>query len=200
MQTEAETAPERTLDRRTLIKRAAAAGAVAWTAPVLINSLDSPAAAATGGCACAGCFYVEFIKGICSDTNNQYHSDPSGSHPCQPNYSTVSGCTNCVPFTTEPATDICINTQLLPATQCKEDLRFIKWTIVENCTTDTTPPRTNCRFVSGVGQAEDGQVSCITGSITDNGHTIEFDRGEEITETNRWTEFRVILCCDAVPA
>jgi hypothetical protein len=35
------------LDRRTLIKRAAAAGAVAWTAPVIIDSLASPAAAAT---------------------------------------------------------------------------------------------------------------------------------------------------------
>jgi hypothetical protein len=35
------------LDRRTLIKRAAAAGAVAWTAPVILDSLSSPAAAAS---------------------------------------------------------------------------------------------------------------------------------------------------------
>ena len=43
------TADGRGLDRRTLIKRAAAAGAVAWTAPMIIDSLSSPAAAATCG-------------------------------------------------------------------------------------------------------------------------------------------------------
>ena len=35
------------LDRRTLIKGAAVAGAAAWTAPVIIDSLTSPAAAAS---------------------------------------------------------------------------------------------------------------------------------------------------------
>ena len=38
------------MDRRTLIKSAAAAGAVAWTAPIVIESLASPAAAAQSGC------------------------------------------------------------------------------------------------------------------------------------------------------
>ncbi len=44
-----EATPEgkRTLDRRTLIKGAAVAGAVAWTAPVIIDSMASPAAATT---------------------------------------------------------------------------------------------------------------------------------------------------------
>jgi hypothetical protein len=37
------------IDRRTLIKRAAAAGAAAWTAPIIVESLNSPAAAATCG-------------------------------------------------------------------------------------------------------------------------------------------------------
>jgi hypothetical protein len=36
------------IDRRTLIKSAAVAGAAAWTAPVIIDSLASPAAAASG--------------------------------------------------------------------------------------------------------------------------------------------------------
>jgi hypothetical protein len=39
------------VDRRTLIKRAAAAGAVAWTAPVIIDSISSEALAATASCA-----------------------------------------------------------------------------------------------------------------------------------------------------
>jgi hypothetical protein len=37
------------IDRRTLIKRAAATGAVAWTAPLILDSLASPAAAVTAG-------------------------------------------------------------------------------------------------------------------------------------------------------
>src|SRR5262245_6663748 len=36
------------IDRRTLIKRTAAAGAVAWAAPTIIGSLASPAGAVTG--------------------------------------------------------------------------------------------------------------------------------------------------------
>lgn len=43
----------RGISRRTLIRRAAATGAVAWTAPVIIESLTSPAAAVTGGFPCS---------------------------------------------------------------------------------------------------------------------------------------------------
>jgi hypothetical protein len=46
---------QRGIDRRTLIKRAAATGAVAWTAPVIIQSLTSPAGALT----CGGCFLLQ---------------------------------------------------------------------------------------------------------------------------------------------
>jgi hypothetical protein len=35
------------IDRRTIIKRAAAGGALAWTAPVILDSLESPAGAIT---------------------------------------------------------------------------------------------------------------------------------------------------------
>src|SRR3954453_7065604 len=40
------------MDRRTMIKAAAIAGAGAWTAPVIIDSLMSPAAAFTAGPGC----------------------------------------------------------------------------------------------------------------------------------------------------
>src|SRR5918995_535007 len=46
------------IDRRTLIKRAGAAGAVAWTAPVILGSLTSPAAALT----CGGCFRFQIVS------------------------------------------------------------------------------------------------------------------------------------------
>jgi hypothetical protein len=48
---DANTTERRGLDRRTLIKRAGIAGAAAWTAPVILDSLASPAGATTS---CAG--------------------------------------------------------------------------------------------------------------------------------------------------
>ena len=42
--------PEPGIDRRTLIRRAALAGVTAWSAPAILGSIASPAAAATGAC------------------------------------------------------------------------------------------------------------------------------------------------------
>jgi hypothetical protein len=47
----------RTVDRRTLIKGAAAAGVIVWTAPMIIDSMASPAAAGTPA---AGCFKYQY--------------------------------------------------------------------------------------------------------------------------------------------
>jgi len=46
------------IDRRALIRRAAAGGALAWTAPVIIDSLASPASGAT----LTGCFRAQFER------------------------------------------------------------------------------------------------------------------------------------------
>jgi hypothetical protein len=52
---------ERTgIGRRTLIKRAAATGAVAWAAPTIIGSIASPAGAVTGGLP-ASCSYASIV-------------------------------------------------------------------------------------------------------------------------------------------
>ena len=48
------------IDRRTLIKRTAVAGAVAWAAPTIIGSLASPAGAVTGGFP-ATCSYMILV-------------------------------------------------------------------------------------------------------------------------------------------
>ncbi len=55
------------IDRRTVIKRAAAAGALAWTAPILIDSIASPAAAATAPP--VACVTLLFNGGNCNNTN-----------------------------------------------------------------------------------------------------------------------------------
>lgn len=62
-----ESVTARGLDRRSLIKRAAAAGAAAWTAPVILDSLASPAAAGT----CGTIYRVEIrMNANCSSTLN----------------------------------------------------------------------------------------------------------------------------------
>jgi hypothetical protein len=67
-------------DRRTLIKRAAVAGAVAWTAPVIIDSLSSPAAATT---APRGCNSTEYNIN-CQPDNNAANAAcaPTGFATC----------------------------------------------------------------------------------------------------------------------
>ena len=74
------------LDRRAIIKRAAAAGAVAWTAPLLVDSFASPAAAAT---VAPGCYSVYFptantcgqaapVSGVCNPPNFPGTAFPTG--------------------------------------------------------------------------------------------------------------------------
>jgi len=50
------------IDRRTLLKGAAVAGVAAWTAPMIIDSVTSPAAAASGATIPCSWFYVAFKK------------------------------------------------------------------------------------------------------------------------------------------
>jgi hypothetical protein len=58
MVTDADPETPRTPSRRAVIRRAAAAGALAWTAPAIIDSLASPAAAAS----LSGCFRALFLR------------------------------------------------------------------------------------------------------------------------------------------
>ena len=86
------------LTRRQLIRMSAAAGVAAWTAPVILDSLASPAAAASGGFP-TGCSYglivFTYLKGTyimkiqqgsasCSFDNSTSSDDDMGSpaFPC----------------------------------------------------------------------------------------------------------------------
>ena len=53
----------RGMDRRTMIKAAGIAGAGAWVAPVIIDSLSSPAAAVA---VAAGTYRYEYVTNVCS--------------------------------------------------------------------------------------------------------------------------------------
>lgn len=88
----------REFDRRTLIRGAAVAGAAAWTAPMIIDSLVSPAAAASGGAfpttcsyalvvfkyGAAGPYVMKIDKGSasCSFTNSTSNDTSFSSYAC----------------------------------------------------------------------------------------------------------------------
>ena len=56
------TRPRRGLTRREMIRASAVAGATAWTAPVIVDSLASPAAAASSSPVSCSWFYVVYMK------------------------------------------------------------------------------------------------------------------------------------------
>jgi hypothetical protein len=66
------------ITRRTMIRRAAAAGAIAWSAPVIVDSLASPAAAGTLN----GCYRAEFAL----SGNSYVRTTPSEGSGCVPNF------------------------------------------------------------------------------------------------------------------
>jgi hypothetical protein len=67
----------RRLDRRTMIRRALAVGAAAWTAPVIIDSIASPASAATVPPTLQGCNFISFNSN-CSSNNQNSCATPNG--------------------------------------------------------------------------------------------------------------------------
>lgn len=74
------------IDRRALIKRAAAAGGAAWVAPVLVASLPAPAAAQS---AAAGCYKYMFdwrwAPTVLTCPNGQLGSPQNDANPCAQN-------------------------------------------------------------------------------------------------------------------
>ena len=62
----------RGLSRRQMIKASAVAGAVAWTAPVIVDSLSSPAAAGS----CAGNRYYMKLRGAVSTSGDCFFASP----------------------------------------------------------------------------------------------------------------------------
>ena len=71
----------RRLDRRTMIKGAAIAGAAAWTAPIIIDSLVSPAAAASVPGRCYGFTVSSTGASSCGAESGSTAAAPTGCSP-----------------------------------------------------------------------------------------------------------------------
>src|SRR5262245_23277637 len=67
------------LDRRPLIKRAAILGTAAWTAPVIVDSLASPAAAATCICDDVSQFPIIYTSPTTATRNGSPYSPKGGA-------------------------------------------------------------------------------------------------------------------------
>jgi hypothetical protein len=75
MTNEREAPVDRSISRRTIIRNAAAVGAAAWTAPVIVDSLASPAAAGSA----TGCYRVEFVRSTSSGCGTFARNSPAGN-------------------------------------------------------------------------------------------------------------------------
>lgn len=151
----------RGMDRRTLIKRAAATGAVAWTAPVILNSLASPAGAITG---VQGCF--KFTKGA----NTGACSSVTATFDNTCDVTT----TQCTP-TTE-ASGVNLSKYCMAATTaCAPTTATVTFTINAGC---------SCTFLAARGETNNstnpalgcGGVLCVNGTIAGGGKSVTFTK------------------------
>jgi hypothetical protein len=149
------------IDRRTLIKRAAATGTIAWVAPVIIDSLASPAAALT----CGTCFIFQ----IDEDCGGAVAATETVSALCP--IATPAGCTGSPTALTagRPFSSICFT-----ATDCVGfDRQFDLDTTSNTCWTAGTCGA-NRRFLAARARLTDG--TCLfPASLTDS--TVTFERG-----------------------
>jgi hypothetical protein len=80
------------IDRRSMIKRAAAAGALAWTAPMIIDSLSSPAAASSTDLPTGVYIYVfrlTYLPGACTAVLQSAASCPVVETQCSPGHTRI---------------------------------------------------------------------------------------------------------------
>jgi hypothetical protein len=178
---------QRGIDRRTLIKRAAATGAVAWTAPLIIDSLTSPAAALT----CAGeCFRFQISAAPIDCFDVTQTEVVSTISPC--GNLTAGGCTTTANVAAGAAVDdfaggVCTD---IPGDQidCKRvTVRFnfattgCTWGGGGTC----NPPR---RLLAAQANTS---TACVAGSINAQGSGVTFS----LPPGQEWQHFQFIVGC-----
>ena len=163
--------PEGGIDRRALIKGAAAATAGAWVAPAIIDSLASPAAAVT---VAGGCFHFRVNPSSCatSTTIGTGGACPATTTACSPITAVASG--------TNYNTQYCIT-----ASSCLATTNTVTFTIGAGCPT--------CVFRAGNAQTNaSGCTQCIAGTIGGAGKTMTFTKPAGSCQWNSWS---IIVQC-----
>jgi hypothetical protein len=176
------------IDRRTLIKRAAATGAVAWTAPVIIGSVASPAGAIT----CSGtCVQVRFAPdntGACNDPSVAVGAAcPTTSPSCTGTTTVGAGVSYGALCMTAPGGGGgCSSTAAAPT-----------FTLNATSTTCFTTTAASCpatrQFLAaqaGTNLATGAPGPCVTGVIS-GGNSVTFT----LPTGNTWTFFQFLIGC-----
>jgi hypothetical protein len=141
------------IDRRTLIKGAAAAGVAAWTAPVIIDSLTSPAAAQTVP---QGCWRAWVLFPSCS---TWLSAGPAGIISCTPE----AGCTE-----TNSATNVGTAVTLSSCPPAHES---------QTAVTATVNGGIDCRIVAASATTRndtDGDAQCSARTTTGTTNDVTF--------------------------
>jgi hypothetical protein len=178
---DAETTAEgRSLNRRQLIKRAGAVGVTAWVAPIIIDSLASPAAATT---LATDCYSIQYgVTGTCA---TQMRTNAPCCNPNRTSPATLFA--GLADFTTNAA---CISVTTPSPANCAPTTspRTVAFTMSDTC---------NCVFVAGAvqrGCVSETDIPCVTGVLS--GSPV----GKIITFTNSTTQFyfgafRLVINC-----
>lgn len=162
---------ERRTSRRDFIKKAAGAGAVAWTAPLIIESLVSPAFATHSGNPPAGCYLLHYVP-----------TSTSGS--CQAGLtSTAGGCaasgTKCSSPGPAPSTvESCLSVTT-PSSGCAKQSQPVTFTM--GCST--------CTIVAAAGQTDHASGTCGSAVIATGNKSVTF------TGTGNWNYFDLWVSC-----
>jgi hypothetical protein len=164
------------IDRRTLIRRAATTGAIAWSAPMLLDSLRSPAGAITGT---PGCYRLTITPASCQ-----------------------TGTTAAVDATCPVTTTQCNPTDELPGQPfSKYCLSAASCSFLPEERTFTIDPGCSCTFLAINGETNNNMSGesgcggpCIGGEITGGGKTAVFlDPGGD---NCRWVAWSLIIRCN----
>jgi hypothetical protein len=188
-------APHTGVDRRTLIKRAAIAGAVAWTAPVIIDSVASPA----GALSCANtCFRIQYQENsTCSGMPSVTFGDNFTGCPTPTTFD-ASGTGVACPTITTFGSGLTLASKCLSASATGNNCNS------GNVLTFTLSQAAGC-FVGGTcnaprrilkARARLGNSTCITtpaanGVISADGTTVTFTK----TSATSWSQFQLLIGC-----
>lgn len=157
------------LSRRDMIKASAVAGAAAWTAPVIIDSLASPAAALSQGSFC-----IAVTAATCAgQTAADYTTAFTGSD-C-----TTDPCTG-----TKLASGTLLSELCITASTCTWTGN-VSFSIGAGCST--------CTFVGGTGAIPKPGSDCDSGTLSGANKTITFNR--PASATGNWVGFRLAVTC-----
>lgn len=171
------------IDRRSLIKRAAVAGAAAWTAPVILGSVASPAAALT----CNGtCFRVTFPSDNAGNCTN-----PSVAVAGVCPTGTVGA--NCATTTDLPAGTSYSSVCITPPGFCASTSNIFTFTLDANsptCFTAGTCPNAR-RFLAARAQFTPSNA-CQNATINAAGTTAQFAGRPE---GQSWLNFTFVIGC-----